>query len=51
MLALPTTMQKKVGYGANSVQKRLGEIVYAECKPDHMVSRQGKHLEAVRDRV
>ena len=35
----------------DSVQKRLGEIVYVQCKPDHMVSRQGKHLEAARDRV
>ena len=51
MLAIPTTLSKKKGYGADSVQKRLGEIVYVKSKPEHMVSRQGKHMEAFRDRV
>ena len=42
---------KKGGYAADSVQKRLGEIVYLESQPERMVSRQGKHLQNVVDRV
>ena len=49
---LPTAMmEKKTGYGVDSVQKRLGEIVYVELNPDEMMSRQGRHLEAQRDQV
>ena len=49
---LPTAMmEKQMGYGVDSVQKRLGEIVYVELNPDYMMSRQGRHLEAQRDRV
>ena len=48
---IPTVMVKKKGYGAESVQKRLGEIVYIDMNPDDMVSRQGKHLQAFRDQV
>ena len=51
MMSLPTYLQHKQGYGENSVQKRLAEIVYIESKPEQMISRQGKHLEIFRDRV
>ena len=44
-------MHKKSGYGVDSVQKRLGEIVYVQSKPEQSLSRHGKHLEIVRDRV
>ena len=49
---MPTALMKtKAGYGVDSVQKRLGEIIYIELQPDEMRSRQGRHLEANRDRV
>ena len=51
MIKIPTTLTKKSGYGAASVQKRLGEIVYISSQPELMVSRQGKHMEAFRDQV
>lgn len=45
------SVKKKSGYTADSVQKRLGEIVYLEAQPERMVSRQGKHLQNFVDRV
>ena len=48
---LPTVLQKKAGYGNDSVQRRLGEIVYKDAVHDDMVSRLGKHSQTTRDRV
>jgi len=49
MITLPTAKSKK--NGSDSVQRRLGEILYINSQPELMVSRQGKHLEAYRDKV
>ena len=42
---------KEKSYKVDSVQRRLCEIVYEDSQPETMVSRQGKHLEAFRDKV
>ena len=33
---VPTALQKKTGYGVDSVQRRLSEILYVESKPEFM---------------
>ena len=62
MLSIPTSLRESVDksgkkgkkdpmYTQDSVQRRLGEIVFNQGNPEHMVSRQGKHLEHFRDKV
>ena len=48
---IPTCFYRREGYGVDSVQKRLGEIVYLDSKPKEMLSRKGKFLEQNRDKT
>ena len=46
-----TALSLKKGYGKDSIQKRLGDIVYNDSKAEPMVSNLGRHLEYQRDSV
>ena len=48
---VPTCFHRREGYGVDSIQKRLAEIVYLDSKPQEMQSRKGKFLEFNRDKT